>query len=407
MELEQHRIVYESILKGTDLTIQKLAMKDKLLNRQRISIMGGVGGVGNGRDVGRYGQRREPVTQTQSQNRPQATPMQVQQGDEGGIGVYRYAAPPTVDYSSQVCGRPADGRAGRPVPANVRNTALVFPAKHESAPPPPMEAIQGGGGRAGGRPAQKGAQQPAHPRPPRMLDPLTHTPSLPCEGNNVGNKGGGDGGGPPVLFVRPANRNGRDNRMGGGVGGVVEEGVGYDSQGDSDTGGGGGVGVGVGGGGESSCDDGGSDTSGQGGQGGGRGRLGRVGVGRPSPRKAVVLVAGHQHSNNNANNNNGAVAAVGALARLRVKAAAGHNAPVVPTAPPPAVLGASPSGGMGGQGGQQLGIVAVAVSGIGKPLRNKPKPVSRQGRARQPHNRHNVMSDPGQTPAVVGYGGGR
>jgi hypothetical protein len=39
MELEQHRIVHESILKGKDLEIQKLklqlAVRDKLINRQQ------------------------------------------------------------------------------------------------------------------------------------------------------------------------------------------------------------------------------------------------------------------------------------------------------------------------------------------------------------------------------------
>ena len=39
MELEQHRIVHESIVKGKDLTIQKLllqlAVKDKLIARQQ------------------------------------------------------------------------------------------------------------------------------------------------------------------------------------------------------------------------------------------------------------------------------------------------------------------------------------------------------------------------------------
>ena len=39
MELEQHRIVHESIVKGKDLTIQKLmlqlAVKDKIISRQQ------------------------------------------------------------------------------------------------------------------------------------------------------------------------------------------------------------------------------------------------------------------------------------------------------------------------------------------------------------------------------------
>ena len=43
MELEQHRIVHESIVKGKDLTIQKLmlqlAVRDKLIQRQQTILV--------------------------------------------------------------------------------------------------------------------------------------------------------------------------------------------------------------------------------------------------------------------------------------------------------------------------------------------------------------------------------